>query len=260
VSAEVILKLEEVSKIFGSGERAVAALQNVSLQAYGGEVVLVMGPSGSGKTTLLTIAGALLKPTRGRVWVGGTEITAMDEGRLASIRRERVGFIYQSFNLLEALTALENVSLMTTNGTLNGSLPRDRAGEILNTLGLGHRLNYLPNQLSDGEKQRVAIARALAMDPDIMLFDEVTSALDPELVGEVLRTMRALSDEGMTMLIVTHELGFAYHVADRAIFLHEGLIHEQGTPQEVLLRPREQRTREFLEGHGLFRLPEPEAV
>jgi len=228
VSAEVILKLEEVSKIFGSGERAVAALQNVSLQAYGGEVVLVMGPSGSGKTTLLTIAGALLKPTRGRVWVGGTEITAMDEGRLASIRRERVGFIYQSFNLLEALTALENVSLMTTNGTLNGSLPRDRAGEILNTLGLGHRLNYLPNQLSDGEKHRVAIARALSKDPALMLADEPTANLDARRGHEVMELLRRKALEMDKAVVIASHDHRIRDIADRVVWLEDGRLRPEG--------------------------------
>ena len=228
MSAEVILKLEEVSKIFGSGERAVAALQNVSLQAYGGEVVLVMGPSGSGKTTLLTIAGALLKPTRGRVWVGGTEITAMDEGRLASIRRERVGFIYQSFNLLEALTALENVSLMTTNGTLNGSLPRDRAGEILNTLGLGHRLNYLPNQLSDGEKQRVAIARALSKDPALMLADEPTANLDARRGHEVMELLRRKALEMDKAVVIASHDHRIRDIADRVVWLEDGRLRPEG--------------------------------
>jgi len=228
VSAEVILKLEEVSKIFGSGERAVTALQDVSLQAYGGEVVLVMGPSGSGKTTLLTIAGALLKPTRGRVWVGGTEITAMDEGRLASIRRERVGFIYQSFNLLEALTALENVSLMTTNGTLNGSLPRDRAGEILNTLGLGHRLNYLPNQLSDGEKQRVAIARALSKDPALMLADEPTANLDARRGHEVMELLRQKALEMDKAVVIAAHDHRIRDIADRVVWLEDGRLRPEG--------------------------------
>ena len=228
MSAEVILKLEEVSKIFGSGERAVTALQDVSLQAYGGEVVLVMGPSGSGKTTLLTIAGALLKPTRGRVWVGGTEITAMDEGRLASIRRERVGFIYQSFNLLEALTALENVSLMTTNGTLNGSLPRDRAGEILNTLGLGHRLNYLPNQLSDGEKQRVAIARALSKDPALMLADEPTANLDARRGHEVMELLRQKALEMDKAVVIAAHDHRIRDIADRVVWLEDGRLRPEG--------------------------------
>ena len=228
MSAEVILKLEEVSKIFGSGERAVTALQDVSLQAYGGEVVLVMGPSGSGKTTLLTIAGALLKPTRGRVWVGGTEITAMDEGRLASIRRERVGFIYQSFNLLEALTALENVSLMTTNGTLNGSLPRDRAGEILNTLGLGHRLNSLPNQLSDGEKQRVAIARALSKDPALMLADEPTANLDARRGHEVMELLRQKALEMDKAVVIAAHDHRIRDIADRVVWLEDGRLRPEG--------------------------------
>ena len=228
MSAEVILKLEEVSKIFGSGERAVTALQDVSLQAYGGEVVLVMGPSGSGKTTLLTIAGALLKPTRGRVWVGGTEITAMDEGRLASIRRERVGFIYQSFNLLEALTALENVSLMTTNETLNGSLPRDRAGEILNTLGLGHRLNYLPNQLSDAEKQRVAIARALSKDPALMLADEPTANLDARRGHEVMELLRQKALEMDKAVVIASHDHRIRDIADRVVWLEDGRLRPEG--------------------------------
>ncbi len=149
---ETILSLEGVTKVYGSGERAVTALYDVSLQAHAGEVVLVMGPSGSGKTTLLTIAGALLRPTRGTVRVCNTDITRMGENDLASIRREKVAFVYQSFNLLEALTALENVSLVITKRALNGVTPQERAREMLDTLGLGQRLNSLPKQLSDGEE------------------------------------------------------------------------------------------------------------
>lgn len=169
---EVILRIEGVTKVYGSGETAVTALCDASLEARSGEVILVMGPSGSGKTTLLTIAGALLRPTRGHVYICGTDISDMDEGRLASIRREKVGFVYQNFNLLEALTALENVRLVIMDGATNGALHRDRAREMLETLGLGHRLNSLPKHLSDGEKQRVAIARALAKTPALMLADE----------------------------------------------------------------------------------------
>ncbi len=182
--------MEGVTKVFGSGERAVTAVEDISLEARSGEVVLVMGPSGSGKTTLLTIAGALLKPTRGRVRIGNTDITELSEGRLASIRREKVGFVYQSFNLFEALTALENVAMVSANWALSGGASRDRAGEMLDMLGLGHRLNSLPKHLSDGEKQRVAIARALAKTPVLMLADEPTANLDAKRGQQVAQLLR----------------------------------------------------------------------
>jgi putative ABC transport system ATP-binding protein len=219
--------MEEVTKVYGSGERAVAALTDVTLYAHAGEVVLVMGPSGSGKTTLLTIAGGLLKPSRGRVRVCETDITALDEGRLAAVRRDRVGFVYQSFNLLEALTALENVRLVAPHVAKNGSIPRDRAREMLETLGLGHRLNALPKHLSDGEKQRVAIARALAKDPDLMLADEPTANLDAKRGHEVMELLRQKALEtDKAVVIVSHDHRIR-DVADRVVWLEDGRLRPE---------------------------------
>ena len=255
-----ILQLEALRKSFGRLE----VLKSIDLAVEQGETVVILGASGSGKSTLLRCVNFLESPSAGRVILDGQPIgvpradgsVRYREGELSRVRT-RIGMVFQHFNLFPHMTALGNVmegqvTVLRRSKAEAGQTAR----QVLAKVGLADKADEYPARLSGGQQQRVAIARALAMDPEIMLFDEVTSALDPELVGEVLRTMRALSDEGMTMLIVTHELGFAYHVADRVVFLHDGLIHEQGTPQEVLLRPREQRTREFLEGHGLFRLPE----
>jgi len=221
---EVILSLEGITKVFGSGERAVTALADVSLQARAGEVVLVMGPSGSGKTTLLTIAGALLKPTLGTVRLCGTNITELDETRLASIRRDQVGFVYQSFNLLEALTALENVRLVASHGTRNGTMPQERAKELLAMLGLGHRLNSLPKHLSDGEKQRVAIARALAKAPALMLADEPTANLDAERGHEVVELLRQKALEMNKAVVIASHDHRIREVADRVVWLEDGRL------------------------------------
>jgi len=213
--------------VYGSGERTVTALDDASLEARAGEVVLVMGPSGSGKTTLLTVAGALLRPTRGKVRVCGTAITGLGENRLASIRREKVGFVYQSFNLLEALTALENVRLVATGGAQNGTMPRDRAREMLEALGLGHRLNSLPKQLSDGEKQRVAIARALAKNPALMLADEPTANLDARRGQEVAHLLRKKALEmNKAVVVVSHDHRIR-EVADRVFWLDDGRLRPE---------------------------------
>ncbi len=224
---EVIVSIEGVTKVYGSGHRAVTALYDANLQARAGEVVLVMGPSGSGKTTLLTIAGALLKPTRGRVRIGDTDITELSEDRLASIRREKVGFVYQSFNLFEALTALENVALVSANGALSGGASRDRAGEMLDMLGLGHRLNSLPKHLSDGEKQRVAIARALAKTPVLMLADEPTANLDAKRGQQVAQLLREKALEiNKAVIIVSHDQRI-HEVADRVFRLDDGRLQPE---------------------------------
>ncbi len=223
---QVILSMEGVTKVYGSGERAVTALRDVSLEARAREVVLVMGPSGSGKTTLLTIAGGLLKPTQGKVRVCDNDITGMTESRLASIRREKVGFIYQSFNLLEALTALENVSLVA-QGALNGVTSQEHAREMLDMLGLSQRLNALPKQLSDGEKQRVAIARALAKDPALMLADEPTANLDAKRGHEVMELLRQKALEmDKAVVIVSHDHRIR-DIADRVVLLEDGRLRPE---------------------------------
>jgi putative ABC transport system ATP-binding protein len=224
---EVILSIEGVTKVFGSGERAVTALDDVSLRAHAGEVVLVMGPSGSGKTTLLTIAGALLKPTLGTVRLCGTNVTELDETRLASIRRDKVGFVYQSFNLLEALTALENVRLVASHGTRNGTMPQERAKELLAMLGLGHRLNSLPKHLSDGEKQRVAIARALAKAPALMLADEPTANLDAKRGQEVVTLLRQKALEMNKAVVIASHDHRIREVADRVVWLEDGRLRTE---------------------------------
>jgi len=224
---ELILKMVGVTKVYGSGDKAVTALDDVSLEARVGEVVLVMGPSGSGKTTLLTIAGALLTPTRGSVWLCGTNLSNMSAGRLASIRREKVGFIYQSFNLLEALTALENVRLVTSARMPNGAMSGDRAREMLDILGLGRRLHALPRQLSDGEKQRVAIARALAKNPALMLADEPTANLDAKRGHEVTELLRQKALEmDKAVVIVSHDHRIR-DVADRVVWLEDGRLRSE---------------------------------
>jgi len=257
-----ILQIEVLRKSFGRLE----VLKGIDLAVEQGETVVILGASGSGKSTLLRCVNFLESPSAGRVILDGQPIgvpradgtVRYREAELSRVRT-RIGMVFQHFNLFPHMTALGNVMEGQLTVLRRSKVEAEqKARRVLDKVGLADKADEYPARLSGGQQQRVAIARALAMDPEIMLFDEVTSALDPELVGEVLRTMRALRDEGMTMLIVTHELGFAYHVADRVVFLHDGLIHEQGTPQEVLLRPREQRTREFLEGHGLFRLPEPD--
>jgi putative ABC transport system ATP-binding protein len=221
---QTVLSLEEVTKIYGEGERAVRALDNVTMYARAGELIVIMGPSGSGKTTLLTIAGALLKPTRGTVTVCGVDISQMSEGNLASIRRENVGFVYQSFNLLESLTALENVQLVTTNG----AVPKARARELLEMLGLGHRLNSLPKTLSDGEKQRVAIARALAKDPALILADEPTANLDANRGREVMRLLREKAVQSHRAVVVVSHDHRIRDVADSVLWLEDGRMHTDG--------------------------------
>jgi putative ABC transport system ATP-binding protein len=224
---EVTLRVEGVTKVYGSGERAVTALEDVCLEARAGEVVLVMGPSGSGKTTLLTIAGALLRPTRGTVWLCGANVTQMSETRLAFVRRQNVGFVYQSFNLLEALTAFENVQLVATDEGLNGALPQDVAKELLETLGLGLRLHALPKQLSDGEKQRVAIARALAKNPALVLADEPTANLDAKRGHEVMELLRQKALEThKAVVIVSHDHRIR-DVADRVVWLEDGRLRPE---------------------------------
>jgi putative ABC transport system ATP-binding protein len=226
-ASEVILSMNGITKVYGSGHRTVTALNDVSLEARAGEVVLVMGPSGSGKTTLLTIAGALLKPTRGTVRICDTDITGMDEGHLASIRREKVGFVYQSFNLLEALTALENVRLVTMDGLPGGATSGNRPKELLEMLGLAHRLNSLPKHLSDGEKQRVAIARALAKEPVLMLADELTANLDAKRGQEVAQLLRQKALEmNKAVVIVSHDHRIR-EVADRVLWLEDGRLRPE---------------------------------
>ena len=239
-----LLEVKNICKTYGSGETAVKALKDVSFSVPKGEYVAVVGESGSGKSTLLNMIGALDTPTTGKVLIDGKDIFAMDERKLTVFRRRNIGFIFQAFNLVPELTVEQNIIFPVL---LDYQKPDKKyLEELLAVLNLKERRNHLPSQLSGGQQQRVAIARALAMKPEIMLFDEPTSALDPELVGEVLNVMKDLASEGMTMLCVTHEMGFAKEVCNRVLFMADGYIIEEGTPTQVFEDPQNQRTKAFL--------------
>ncbi len=218
----MILRMRGVTKVYGAGDAAVTALDNVDFQAQAGEVVVIMGPSGAGKTTVLTIAGGLLRPTAGTIEIAGTDTTLLREKDLPAIRRKRVGFIFQSFNLLEALTAMENVRLVMSGETTTARIGTSRAHELLRMLGLGHRMKSLPKQLSGGEKQRVAIARALANNPDLILADEPTANLDSERGREVMHLLRQIAIElDKAVVIVSHDHRIR-EVAHRVVWLEDG--------------------------------------
>jgi ABC-type polar amino acid transport system ATPase subunit len=238
-----MLALRGVHKSFGDLE----VLKGIDLDVSRGEVVCVIGPSGSGKSTLLRCINLLEPPDAGEILLEGKELSgAVAAGDVNYVRR-RVGIVFQQFNLFPHKTALENVALAPDKVLgQSDNVVNQKANELLVRVGLGDKLNEYPERLSGGQQQRVAIARALAMDPHVMLFDEVTSALDPELIKEVLDVMRGLAKLGMTMIVVTHEMGFARDVGDRVVFMDDGVIVEQGTPAEVLDSPRQARTKRFL--------------
>jgi polar amino acid transport system ATP-binding protein len=237
------LRLEGVEKRFGS----LHVLRGVDMQVERGHVVCVLGASGSGKSTLLRCINLLEPPDAGRILVEGHEITSFHDADEIDYVRRRVGLVFQQFNLFQHKCALDNVVLAQVKVLGRPeSEAQEKARALLERVGLSDKVNEYPERLSGGQQQRVAIARALAMDPHIMLFDEVTSALDPELVKEVLDAMRELANEGMTMVVVTHEIGFARDVADHVIFLDQGVVVEEGPPAEVLERPRNERTKQFL--------------
>ena len=260
-----VLRLEGLTKSYG----ATPVLKGIDLTVRRGETVCVIGASGSGKSTLLRCVNFLGYPTAGRISLEGKLVgrETTDRAGVATMRyreselcavRAHVGMVFQQFNLFPHMTVEENVMIAPIKiRGLSREDARKRAALHLERVGIPEKAAAFPGQLSGGQQQRVAIARALAMEPAIMLFDEATSALDPELVGEVLLAMRKLAQEGTTMLIVTHELGFAYNVAQRVIYLHEGTIHEEGTPEQVLVNPTKPRTQDFLRGVTTFRMPEP---
>ncbi|WP_431772370.1 amino acid ABC transporter ATP-binding protein [Streptomyces cucumeris] len=237
----VAIRVENLHKSFGELE----VLKGIDLTVRRGEVVCVIGPSGSGKSTLLRCVNLLEEPTSGSVTVAGAEVTDPDVD-IDRVRR-RIGMVFQAFNLFPHLTALENLTIAQRRVLRRDKAAARRIGrENLARVGLTAKEDAYPAQLSGGQQQRVAIARALSMDPELMLFDEPTSALDPELVGDVLAVMRALADEGMTMLVVTHEMSFAREVADRVVFMDDGVIVEEGGPEQVVADPSHPRTRAFL--------------
>jgi ABC-type polar amino acid transport system ATPase subunit len=238
---EPLLRLDSVVKSFGDN----LVLDGIDLEVESGEVLVVIGPSGSGKSTLLRCINLLEPLDSGRISFEGTEITA--KGTDLSHVRQQIGMVFQQFNLFPHLTVLDNLTLAARRiRKLGRNEAESRAHILLAQVGLEEKANQHPHQLSGGQQQRVAIARALMMEPHVMLFDEVTSALDPELVGEVLVVMRDMARDGMTMLVVTHEMQFAREVGDRLIFMDEGKIVEQGEPADVLDQPHEERTRQFL--------------
>ena len=243
MSDNVIIRTEDVQKYYKGGE--IKALDGVSASIHQGEVVVVIGPSGSGKSTFLRCLNLLEKPTGGHIYFNNVDI--MDPKVDINIHRQKMGMVFQHFNLFPHMTLLKNMTLGPIQ--LLKKSPEEaeaKAMALLERVGLADRANAYPNQLSGGQKQRVAIVRALAMEPDVMLFDEPTSALDPEMVGEVLEVMKQLAEEGITMVVVTHEMGFAREVGDRVLFMDHGHLVEDGSPDEIFNQPQNPRTREFL--------------
>ena len=238
---EVVVQIKNLKKSFGDNE----VLHDVNIDVHRGEVVVVLGPSGSGKSTMLRCINRLEDPTSGSILVEGVDVC--DKNCDLNKVRTHLGMVFQQFNLFPHLSVKKNVMLAQTKVLKRSAAEAERiAIEELNKVGLGDRVDFMPAQLSGGQQQRVAIARALAMNPHVMLFVEATSALDPELVRDVLGVMRDLARGGMTMIVVTHEMGFAREVADRVVFMEGGVVVEEGTPSEVFDHPKSERTKEFL--------------
>ena len=238
----VIIETQNLCKVF---KGKIKALDNINAKIMRGEVVVVIGPSGSGKSTFLRSLNLLEHSTSGKVFFEGVDIT--DKKVNINKHRQKMGMVFQQFNLFPHMSVLKNLMIAPTKLLgLSKEEAEKRALELLERVGLKDRAEAYPSQLSGGQKQRVAIVRALCMQPDVMLFDEPTSALDPEMVGEVLDTMKALAKDGMTMVVVTHDMGFAREVADRVIFMDSGMIIEEGTPEDIFKNPQNERTKSFL--------------
>ncbi len=238
---ETLIKVESLEKSFGE----VEVLKGIDLEIKKGEVVCIIGPSGCGKSTFLRTLNLLEEPTGGHIYFGGTDIT--DPKNDINRHRMKIGMVFQQFNLFPHMTVLKNMTLAPMMlQKISKEDAEAKALKLLERVGLADRANSYPSQLSGGQKQRVAIVRALCMEPEVMLFDEPTSALDPEMVGEVLEVMKSLANEGMTMAVVTHEMGFAREVADRVLFIDQGIIMEQGSPEEVFSNPKSPRLKDFL--------------
>ena len=238
---DTLIKIENLHKSFGKNE----GLKGINLEIKRGEVVVIIGPSGSGKSTLLRSMNLLEEASQGKVIFEGVDITDKKNDLFAM--REKMGMVFQQFNLFPNMTVMENITLspIKTKGE-SKEVAEKRAQELLEKVGLPDKATAYPQSLSGGQQQRIAIARGLAMEPDVLLFDEPTSALDPEMVGEVLAVMQDLAKSGMTMVIVTHEMGFAREVADRVIFMADGVVVEDGTPEQIFEQTQEQRTKDFL--------------
>jgi len=243
VTTDIIISVKGLEKHFDGGN--LKALRGVDADIKRGEVVVVIGPSGSGKSTFLRCLNLLETPTAGTVTVEGTDITNPKVN--INRHREKMGMVFQHFNLFPHMTILRNMTLAPMKILRKSKADAEaKAMELLKRVGLAERADAYPSQLSGGQKQRIAIVRALCMEPQVMLFDEPTSALDPEMVGEVLDVMKQLAHDGMTMVVVTHEMGFAREVADRVLFMDEGVIVEEGTPDEIFSNPQNPRTKDFL--------------
>jgi len=236
-----VIKINNLNKKFGDLE----VLNNITTNISKGEVLVIIGPSGSGKSTFLRCLNLLEEPTSGEIIFEGKSITSIDND--INLQRQKMGMVFQQFNLFPHLTVLENITIAPVKVKgMSQDEAETIAVELLRRIGLEDKINVYPQKLSGGQKQRIAIARALAMSPEVLLFDEPTSALDPEMVGEVLDVMKGLAREGMTMVVVTHEMGFAKEVADRVFFMDKGSIIEEGTAMEIFKSPKNQRTKDFL--------------
>ena len=249
MTTDVLIQVTDLQKHFKGGKQnqdeKIRALDGVSTEIHKGEVVVVIGPSGSGKSTFLRCLSLLELPTGGQILFDGVDIT--DKNCNINLHRQKMGMVFQHFNLFPHMTILKNMTIAPMQLLHKSKEEAEKtAMELLGRVGLADRANAYPSQLSGGQKQRVAIVRALAMQPEVMLFDEPTSALDPEMVGEVLEVMQELAKSGMTMVVVTHEMGFAREVADRVLFMADGKLLEEGTPDEIFTNPKSERLRDFL--------------
>ena len=249
MTTDVLIQVTDLQKHFKGGKQnqdeKICALDGVSTEIHKGEVVVVIGPSGSGKSTFLRCLNLLELPTGGQILFDGVDIT--DKNCNINLHRQKMGMVFQHFNLFPHMTILKNMTIAPMQLLHKSKEEAEKtARELLGRVGLADRANAYPSQLSGGQKQRVAIVRALAMQPEVMLFDEPTSALDPEMVGEVLEVMQELAKSGMTMVVVTHEMGFAREVADRVLFMADGKLLEEGTPDEIFTNPKSERLRDFL--------------
>ena len=249
MTTDVLIQVTELQKHFKGGKQTqddkIRALDGVSAQIHRGEVVVVIGPSGSGKSTFLRCLNLLELPTGGQILFDGADIT--DKNCNINLHRQKMGMVFQHFNLFPHMTILKNMTIAPMQLLHKSKEDAEKTAlELLSRVGLADRANAYPSQLSGGQKQRVAIVRALAMQPEVMLFDELTSALDPEMVGEVLEVMKELANSGMTMVVVTHEMGFAREVADRVLFMADGKLVEEGTPEEIFSHPKSPRLQDFL--------------
>ena len=249
MTTDVLIQVTELQKHFKGTQQSqddkIRALDGVSAQIHRGEVVVVIGPSGSGKSTFLRCLNLLELPTGGQILFDGADIT--DKNCNINLHRQKMGMVFQHFNLFPHMTILKNMTIAPMQLLHKSKEDAEKTAlELLSRVGLADRANAYPSQLSGGQKQRVAIVRALAMQPEVMLFDEPTSALDPEMVGEVLEVMNELANSGMTMVVVTHEMGFAREVADRVLFMADGKLIEEGTPEEIFSHPKSPRLQDFL--------------